>query len=100
MASIHATVAAIKGPAAGIQRLPIQSSFIASFDYDAQNLTLTTHLKSNAIYQHKFVTPLDWEALKSAKSPSKYWASAIKGKKQSVKVLSAKAPRADVKRHA
>lgn len=83
--------------ARGIEKISIQSSFIAAVEYDQQNLTLTTWLKSGAVYQHKFVVPGDWVALQTAKNPSKHWANAIKGKKLSVRVKSAKAPNSAIR---
>lgn len=80
-----------------IEKVASQSSWIAAFEYDPTNLTLTTHLKSGAIYQHKFVVPSEWENLKSAQSHSKHWADHIRGKKVSVTVKSAKAPDGKIK---
>lgn len=80
-----------------LQTIAVQSSFIAALEYDQQNLTLTTHLKSGAIYQHKFCLPMDWELLKTAKNPSKHWAQNIKGKKASVRIKVAKSPTAGIK---
>lgn len=95
MASINApaTVAAPQ-----IQTMPANSSFIAAFEYDQANLTLTTHLKNGAIYQHKFVVPLDWLALQTSQNHSKHWSDNIRGKKASVRVKVAKAPRADIRK--
>jgi hypothetical protein len=95
MASINApaTVAAPQ-----IQTMPANSSFIAAFEYDQANLTLTTHLKNGAIYQHKFVVPLDWLALQTSQNHSKHWSDNIRGKKASVRVKVAKAPRSDIRK--
>ena len=76
----------------------VNSSFIAAFTYDSGNLTLTTHLKNGAIYQHKFVVPLDWLALQTSQNHSKHWSDNIRGKKASVRVKVAKAPRADIRK--
>ena len=84
-------------PLQPIQTVAVQSSFIAAMEYDQVNLTLTTHLKSGAIYQHKFCLPQEWEMLKTAKSPASHWSKAIKGKKASVRIKSAKAPTASIK---
>lgn len=81
----------------GLQKVAAQSSWIAAFEYDEANLTLTTILKSGAIYQHKFVVPSDWTALQIAKSHSKHWADNIRGKKQSVTVKSSKMPNSEIK---
>lgn len=81
-----------------LQTMPaIGSSFIAAFEYDTANLTLTTHLMSGAIYQAKFVLPSEWDALKTSQNHSKHWSNHIKGKKLSVKVKSAKAPNSEIK---
>ncbi len=81
-----------------LQSMPaINSSFIALFEYDTANLTLTTHLRSGAIYQHKFVLPSEWTALQTSQNHSKHWANAIRGKKLSVNVKSAKAPNSEIK---
>lgn len=96
-------MASIAGPMPGTKATPIEkvpaaaSSFIASFEYDEANLTLTTYLKSGAIYQHKFVMKLEWDQLKTAKSHSKFWSQQIKGKKASVRVKSFKSPNAGIK---
>lgn len=78
-------------------KTPASSSWIASFDYDPANLTLTTTLKSGAIYQHKMVTPIEYDELISAKSQAQFWTANIKGKKASAIVKPAKAPNAAVK---
>ncbi len=85
------------GSTPGIQKMPSQSSFIAGFEYDQANLTLTTHLKSGAIYQHKFFLPSEWSALQTAQDHSKHWADKVRGKKASVRVKSAKAPNSEIK---
>ena len=98
-------MASINQPAGGSQSTPalqtmpsVNSSFIALFEYDTANLTLTTHLRSGAIYQHKFVLPSEWTALQTSQNHSKHWANAIRGKKLSVTVKSAKAPRSEIKK--
>lgn len=88
-------VPALSTPA--LVTVPAKSSWIAAFEYDAANLTLTTHLKSGAIYQHKFVTPLDWQTLQASQNHAKHWADSIKGKKICVRIKSAKAPKGDIK---
>lgn len=83
----------------GIEKLAVQSSFIAEMEYDEQNLALTTHLKSGAIYQYKMVLPGEWNALRTAKNPSKFWADSIRGKKLSVKIKVNKSPKSEIKKH-
>jgi hypothetical protein len=78
--------------------MPAQSSFIAEFEYDQANLTLTTHLKSGAIYQHKFFLPADWTNLQTSQNHSKHWADNIKGKHASVRVKTVKTPRSEIHR--
>lgn len=95
MASVAGQPGSGSNPA--IEKVASQSSWIASFEYDPANLTLTTHLKSGAIYQHKFVVPSEWTALKTAQSHSKHWADHIRGKKVSVTVKSAKSPNGQIK---
>ena len=80
-----------------LEKLGAQSSFIAEFEYDARNLTLTTHMKNGAIYQHKMVDGDDWDALKTSKSQGKYWSDFIRGKKASVRVKIAKSPNSGIK---
>ena len=80
-----------------IQKMAAQSSWIAAFEYDQANMTLTTHLKSGAVYQHKFVLPSEWTALQTAQNHSKHWADRIRGKKLSVIVKSAKSPNGAIK---
>lgn len=82
----------------GIVSFAPKSSFIALFEYDKQNLTLTTHLMSGAIYQHKFVTPIDFESLKTSQNHGKHWSNQIKGKKLSVPIKRSKAPKSELKR--
>ena len=96
MASINSNAMASQTQA--IQMLPASSSFIAAFEYDPTQMRLTTHLKDGAIYQHTFVTGLDWQALQTSQNHSKHWADNIKGKKLSIRVKSAKAPRSEIKR--
>lgn len=67
-------------------------------EYDGDNLTLTTFLKNNSIYQHKMVTPMEFEALKTATNIGKHWSNNITGKKTSVKVKTVKSPKADIKK--
>lgn len=97
MASV-AQAPATKRSTPPLQTIPVKSRFIASMEYDQGNLTLTTHLINGSIYQHKMVTPVEWETLKISDNLGKTWSSAIKGKKLSVKIKSAKAPRSELKR--
>lgn len=96
MATVKADLTA-QASAPGLEIFPAMSSWIAAFEYDAANLTLTTHLRSGALYQHKMVLPLDWESLKTSQNHSKHWANNIKGKKISVKIKGAKAPLSETK---
>ncbi|MDE2099543.1 MAG: KTSC domain-containing protein [Patescibacteria group bacterium] len=80
-----------------IQSFPPKSSFISLFEYDIQNLTLTTHLKSGAVYQHKFFLPVEWDNLKTAQNHSKHWANNICGKHASVRVITRRSPRSELK---
>lgn len=82
---------------AGIQTVPANSSWIAAFEYDAANLTLTTHLKDGAIYQHKMFLPVNWEDLKTAPNHSKHWSDQIRGKHASVRIRADKAPKSELK---
>ena len=86
----------VPAPVPQLQTLVPQSSFLALFEYDQQNLTLTSHLKSGAIYQHKFVLPADWTALQTSQNHGKHWSSQIKGKKLSVTVKKARSPRSGI----
>lgn len=96
-----ASVSALPAPAApAIQTFVPQSSFLALLEYDQANLTLTSHLKSGAVYQHKFVIPADWAALQTSQNHGKHWSSNIKGKKLSVKIKTVRAPKAELKRRA
>ena len=81
----------------GIIKTVLQSSFIAAVEYDQANLTLTTHFKNGAIYQHKFVMPTEHTALITSQNHGKAWSTQIKGKKQGVKIRKIKAPRAEIK---
>jgi hypothetical protein len=96
MASVNAISTPVQSPA--IQTMASQSSFISLMEYDQANLTLTTHLKSGAVYQHKFVLPSEWQALQTSQNHSKHWAANIKGKKLSVTVKSAKSPKSAIKK--
>lgn len=81
----------------GLTSFVPESSWIVAFEYDPQNLRLTTHLKSGAIYQHTFVLPAEYEALKTSQNHGKHWSNNIKGKHASVHVKKAKAPLSEVK---
>ena len=81
-----------------LQTFVPQSSWISLFEYDQQNLSLTVHLKDNSIYQSKMVFPLEWTALQTAQNHGSHWAKNIKGKKLSVRLKSAKAPKSEIKR--
>ncbi|MDE2020353.1 MAG: KTSC domain-containing protein [Patescibacteria group bacterium] len=73
------------------------SSFISLLEYDQNNLTLTTHMLSGAIYQHKFFVPLEWDALKTSQDHGSYWSRAVRGKKLAVRLKASKSPRANLK---
>ena len=93
MASIRtANASTATSPVAIVSFVPA-SSFLALLEYDQANLRLTSHLKSGAIYQHTFVLPLDFEALKTSQNHGSHWAKNIKGKKLSIKVKVAKSPK-------
>ena len=77
MASVNSNAAPVATQA--IQFLPAASSFIEAFEYDPNQLRLTAHLKSGAIYQHTFVTALDWAALQTSQNHSKHWVQILAG---------------------
>lgn len=81
----------------GFKSFSPQSSFISMLEYDQQNLTLTTHMKNGAIYQHKMVTPMDWEALQHAQNVGRHWSGMIRGQKAAVKIKRVKAPNSGIK---
>ncbi len=98
MASVNQPSGAPSQSTPKLETMPaVGSSFIAAFEYDAANLTLTTHLLSGAIYQAKFFLPSEWTALQTSQNHSKHWANRVKGKKLSVKVKSAKSPNSEIK---
>lgn len=99
MASLQPSDLAFKPTekAFGFPSFSPQSSFIALLEYDQQNLTLTTHLKNGAIYQHKSVSPMDWAGLQAAQNSGSHWSKFIKGQKTSVKVKKIKAPNSGIK---
>lgn len=82
---------------AALETFSPKSSFLAALEYDVTNLTLTTHMLKGGIYQHKFVTPGDWSALQVSQNHGQAWSKIIKGKKASVIVKSAKAPKSELK---
>ncbi len=97
-----ASIAGAKFPGASRSTKPpvklgAKSSFIAEFEYDEHNLTLTTHMKNGSIYQHKQVDGDDWEGLKTASSQGKFWSDNIRGKKASVVVKAQKSPSSGIK---
>ena len=85
-------------PAQGLQTFVPVSSFLAFLEYDPVNLRITSHLKSGAIYQHTFCLGADWTNLISSQNHGKHWASAIKGRKQSIRIKTAKSAKADNKK--
>ncbi len=91
-----ASVAGLTGQssAKAIQSFVPTSSFISLLEYDESNLTLTTHLSNGAIYQHHFVLPVEFDALKTSQNHGKYWSNNIKGKTLGTKVKGIKAPNA------
>ena len=95
MASISQPAKSNAQPA--IQTMPSQSNFISALEYDTANLTLTTHMKNGAIYQHKFVLPSEWTALQTSQNHGKLWSDTIRSKKMHVKIKSAKSPRSEIK---
>ena len=95
MASVNAN--AVPPVAQPIETVPANSSFIAAFEYDPNTMRLTTHMKDGAIYQHTFVLPLDWFALKTSAKHGKHWSASIKGKKLGIRVKSAKTANSELK---
>lgn len=93
MASVAGSSVA-QAPAQGLQSFAPKSSFLSFCEYDPTNLTLTTHLKSGAIFQHKFVLPLEWTNFQTAQNHGSFWSKSIKGKHLSVKVKHVKSPNA------
>jgi hypothetical protein len=81
---------------AALETMVPSSTFLSLLEYDAQNMTLTSYLKSGAIYQHKMFFPLEWVKLQTTQNHGKEWASSTKGK-ISVRVKKAKAPRSEMK---
>lgn len=80
-----------------LHKIAADSSWIAAFEFDEANETLTTILKSGAIYQHKDFHTADWLGLQTAKSQSKHWSATVKGIKPSVTVKSSKMPNSAIK---
>ena len=80
---------------AALQTFVPQSSFLALVEYDQANLRMTTWLKSGAIYQHTFCTPLDFEALKTAQNHGRHWSKNIKGVKLGIRLKSAKSAKSE-----
>lgn len=61
-----------------MERLPVQSSDLASVGYDAETLTLEVEFNSGSIYQYSGV-PLDiYEGLMSAGSKGRFFNQFIK----------------------
>lgn len=89
---------AVRSSTPALQTFAPSSTFIALLEYDAANATLTTHMKSGAIYQHKEVMPADWDRLKTSQNTGSSWSSSISGKKLSVRVKVQKGPRADTRK--
>lgn len=86
------------GPAKGIKKAGAQSTFIAGWEYDENNMTLITHMKNGAIYEHKGqFSPEAWDELTTAKNPAKHWANFVKGQYASVRVKVVKAPNSEIK---
>lgn len=96
MASVNQAESKAKAPQ--IQTFVPHSSFLALLEYDPVNLALTSHMMNGAIYQHRFVLPTDWQALQTSQNHGKHWSEQIRGKKLSVRLKSAKAPRSEIKR--
>ena len=86
MASVNGYGSRATSSTPALQTFVPSSTFIALLEYDAANATLTTHLKSGAIYQHKQVFPMEWDKLKTSQNHGRYWSTSISGKKLSVKV--------------
>jgi hypothetical protein len=82
-----------------LQTFVPQSSFISLFEYDQANLTLTSHLMSGSIYQHKMFLPASWADLITSKNHDTHWSRNVKGKHMSVRLKFAKAPKSAMKKH-
>ena len=59
-------------------RTPVRSSAILSVGHDGQ--TLEVELAGGRVYRYAGVTPDVAEALRTAESPGRYFATAIKGR--------------------
>jgi hypothetical protein len=69
-----------------MERIPVDSSNIASIGYDEGSSTLEVEFNNGAVYQY-FDVPLNiYEGLKKADSTGKYLAQHIKGYYRYVKV--------------
>ena len=96
MASIFQPPKAAAAPK--IHHLPSTSSFIAAFEYDETNLTLSTWMRNGSLYQAKFFLPADWDNLKTSQNHSKHWANNVKGKHATTRVIFRQSPTALLKR--
>ena len=85
-----------KPPTQGLQTLVPKSSWITMYEYDPQNLRLTTNLKNGSIYQHTFVMPLEFQALTTSANHAIYFTRNIKGKKLGIKVKVHRSPTAGI----
>ena len=98
MASVVTGSKTLQQSTSVLQTFVPQSSFLALIEYDPANLRMTSWLKSGAIYQHTFCTPLDFEALKTSQNHGRHWSKNIKGVKLGIRLKSAKAAKSETRR--
>ena len=72
---------------AGLEKLPVQSSFIDYCEYDAASFRLTVTFKSGAVRNYAMIQPQAWNDFKVAPSKGRAYNQLIKGRAPSVPVL-------------
>lgn len=73
--------------AGGLDKMPIQSSYIQFAEYDAAALRMTVTFKNGSQRSHMFVYPAAWQQFKEAQSKGRAYNQLFKGKSPSIPII-------------
>jgi hypothetical protein len=86
MAKLSAGTLGIPG-AAGIDKMPIVSTYIQYAEYDASTLKMTITFLNGSQRSHSFVYPQVWQQFKDAQSKGRAYNQLFKGKSPSTLII-------------
>jgi len=73
--------------AAGVDKMPVTSSYIQYAEYDPKSLKMTVTFQNGSQRSHSFVYPQAWQQFKDAQSKGRAYNQLFKGKSPSTLII-------------